>query len=74
LTPIQAEIVQIVGEFKGNIAAAARQLVKDRKTVAESYRAAMGKLGKSVVSRDKTQLLPRDKRGQESVSTDNRRS
>ena len=46
-----------------------RQLGRDRKTVAEIYKAAMAKLGKSVVrSKDKTRLLPRDKRGQEAVS------
>lgn len=69
LTPRQIEVVQIVGECKGNIAKAARQLGKDRKTVEEAYRAGMAKLGKTVYrSRDKTRLLPRDKRGQEAVS------
>ncbi len=69
LTARQAEVVQIVGECKGVIAVAARQLGRDRKTVAEIYKAAMAKLGKSVVrSKDKTRLLPRDKRGQEAVS------
>ena len=69
LTPRQVEVVQVVGECKGNVAAAARRLGRDRKTVEESYRAGMTKLGKTVYhSRDKTLLLARDRRGQETVS------
>ena len=69
LTPRQAEVIQIVGECKGSIAEAAKRLGRDRKTVEEAYRAGMAKLGKTVYrSRDKTRLLPRDKRGQEAVS------
>ena len=71
LTVRQTEVVQIVGECTGNIAKAARQLGRDRKTVEETYRAGLAKLGKTVYhSRDKTRLLPRDKRGQEAVSED----
>lgn len=71
LTVWQTEVVQIVGECKGNIAEAARQLGKNRKTIEEAYRAGMGKLGKTIYrSKDKTRLLPRDKRGQEAVSED----
>jgi DNA-binding CsgD family transcriptional regulator len=74
LTPRQTEVVQIVGECKGNVAAAARRLGRDRKTVAQNYTAAMAKLGKEVFrSRDKTRLLARDRRGQETVSVEDDR-
>lgn len=63
LPRIQAETVQIVGEYKGNIAEAARRLGKDRKTVEQSYTAAMGKLGKSA-TKHRTTSLPNDWRGQ----------
>jgi predicted DNA-binding protein (UPF0251 family) len=69
LTSNQAETVQIVGECKGNIAEAARRLGRNRKTVEETYRAAMTKLGKTVVrSKTRTHLFSRDRRGQEDVA------
>jgi DNA-binding NarL/FixJ family response regulator len=69
LTPRQTEVVQVVGECKGNIAGAARRLGRDRKTIDEAYRAAMEKLGKQVYQRrDKTRLLTRDKRSQEDIA------
>jgi hypothetical protein len=71
LTATETETIQIVGECKGNVAAAARRLGKDRKTVEESYRTGLGKLGKEAY-RYKTRLLPRDKRGQEVISDDSR--
>jgi hypothetical protein len=71
LTPRQTEVVQIVGECKGNLAEAARRLGRTYKTVEESYRAGLAKLGKTAVqSRDKTRLLARDRRGQIDVSED----
>ncbi len=74
LTPRQTEVIQIVGECKGNIAAAARRFGRDRKTIEEIYRAGMTKLGKTVYhSKDKTRLLARDRRGQETVSEDDDR-
>jgi len=78
LTPRQAEVVQIVGECNGNLAEAGRRLGRDRKTIQDAYKTAMGKLGKTVYrSRDRvgntTHLYGRDKRGQSDVSTDNRR-
>jgi predicted DNA-binding protein (UPF0251 family) len=74
LTTNQVEAIQIVGECKGNVSQAAKRLRKDRKTVDEQYRAGLKKLGKSVVrSRDKTRLLPRDRRGQENLSEDDDR-
>jgi hypothetical protein len=74
LTPWQAEVTQIVGECKGNIAQAAKRLGRDPSTIRESYKAAMTKLGKEVVrSRDKTRLFARDKRGNEMVSAEDDR-
>jgi hypothetical protein len=74
LTEIQAEVVQIVGECKGNVAEAARRRGRDRKTVDEEYKAALKKLGKSVVKAT-TQPLPKDRRGQENITDgDNRRN
>lgn len=67
LTAKQVETVQTVGECKGNIAEAARRLGKDRKTVAESYEAAMEKLGIQAV-KHQTKPLPLDRRGQENLS------
>jgi DNA-binding NarL/FixJ family response regulator len=51
LTPKQVEVVQIVGECKGNIAEAARKLGRDPKTIAECFKAATKKLGKEPVKR-----------------------
>lgn len=71
LTSKQAEIVQVVGECKGNLAEAARRLGKDRKTVEEGYRTAMAKLGKTAYwTKNKTRLLSRDNRGQVNLSAD----
>jgi hypothetical protein len=73
LTPRQTEVVQTVGECKGNIAKAAQQLGLHRKTVEEAYKAGLAKLGKvAVKSRDKTRLHPRDKRGQAAIDADER--
>lgn len=71
LTARQAEVIQIVGECKGNIAKAAEKLGRNRKTIDEAYRAGMAKLGKQVIrSKDKTRLFARDRRGQYDVSSD----
>ena len=67
LTGCQAETVQIVGECKGDIAAAARRLGKNRKTVEESYKVGLTKLGKAAV-KHKTHLFARDRRGQADVT------
>ena len=64
LTAKQLEAAQIVGECKGNFAEAARRLGKDRKTVKQSYDAAMKKLGKEAVATHQTRWYPRDRRGQ----------
>ena len=69
LTAKQTEAVQIVGECKGNIAEAARQLGRDPSTVRQHYQAGMGKLGKKAVKHGTTRL-PSDRRGQENVSSD----
>ena len=67
LTARQAEVIQIVGECKGNVAKAAERLGLHRKTVAEAYKAGLAKLGKTVV-KHATRLFPRDRRGQDDVS------
>lgn len=69
LTPKQTEVVQIVGECKGNLAEAARRLGIDRATVEEYYEAANKKLGKQAV-KHATRNLPTDKRGQDNLSSD----
>ena len=58
------------------MAAAARRLGKDRKTVEEAYRNGLDKLGKEAYwqnKKTKTRLLTRDRREQETVSTDSNR-
>lgn len=72
LTPRQAEVVHIVGECKGDLAAAGRQLGIDRKTVEQHYRAAMQKLGKATV-RHATQTIRSDRRGQADVTAEDDR-
>jgi hypothetical protein len=67
LTARQTEVVQVVGECKGNIAAAAKRLGRDRKTVDETYRAGLAKLGKIPVKHG-TKTLPHDRRGQVNLS------
>ena len=69
LTARQTEVIQIVGECRGNLAEAARRLGRDRKTVKEAYTAGLAKLGKNAVHIKKSdKLIPRDKRGQADVS------
>jgi hypothetical protein len=68
-TARQLEVIQTVADCRGNIAEAARRLGRDRKAIEESYKAGMEKAGKVVYhSKDKTQLLTRDRRGQENVA------
>jgi hypothetical protein len=67
LTGRQVEAVQVVGECKGDIAKAAKRLGLHRKTVAESYKAGLTKLGKVAVKHG-TRLFPRDRRGQEDIA------
>ncbi len=68
-TARQTEVIQIVGECKGNLAEAARRLGRNRKTIEETYRAGLARLGMVAVWHD-TKLLPRDRRGQAAVSAD----
>jgi hypothetical protein len=69
LTSRQTEVIQVVGECKGNLAAAAQRLGRDRKTIKEIYQAGMSKLGKDVTYRKKSdRLIARDRRGQVDVS------
>ena len=72
LTTLQTEAIQIVGEYKGNIAEAARRLNKDRKTIEEAYKSGLAKLGKVAVQRG-TRTFPRDRRGQVDLGQDDDR-
>ncbi len=80
MTRRQVEVVQIVGECKGNFAEAGRRLGVDRKTIKETYDAAMGKLRKAGLRqperkiKTKTTRLPEDNRGQVNVADDLRRA
>jgi hypothetical protein len=69
LTGKQLEACQIVGECKGNISKAAKQLGKDPKTVREHYEIGMAKLGKTAIKHE-TKSLPSDKRGQANIAND----
>jgi len=66
LTLRQTQVLAAVGECNGNLAAAARQLGVDRKTVAQHYEACLRKLGREAV-RHATRRLPTDRRGQLNV-------
>lgn len=79
LTPRQVEVVQIVGECKGNFAEVGRRLGRDRKTIQEAYEAAMDKMRQVGVkcperkSRTKTTRFPEDHRGQVSIAEEPKR-
>lgn len=72
LTAVQAETVHVVGEHRGNISAAAKQLGKDAATVRECYKTAMKKLGRTA-TKHKTQAMGHDQRGQPDIATDDDR-
>jgi predicted DNA-binding protein (UPF0251 family) len=67
LTAPQLEAVQIVGEHKGNFAAAARAMGKSRAAVKKLYDKALNKVGKKNLQKILTQGLPTDRRGQSLV-------
>ena len=66
LTARQTEIVQVVSDHKGDIAAAAGQLGISRQAVEKHYGKAMKKLGRAAAKlpRPATQRLSEDRRGQ----------
>lgn len=78
LTPRESEVMQIVNECKGNLAAAARRFGIDRSSLKECYDAGNRKLARMGVpipsSRPtpKTTRLPVDRRGQVRVAKDRR--
>jgi hypothetical protein len=61
--------VHLVGEHKGNIAAAARAAGKSPAAMRKLYIKATAKLGKKAV-KHATQRLPIDSRGQETIATE----
>jgi hypothetical protein len=64
LTAKEVEAMQLVGEHEGNITAAAKAAGRTRQAMSKSFRKALGKMGKKVMPRPKTQALPTDRRGQ----------
>jgi hypothetical protein len=69
LTPKQTEAMHLVGEHKGNIAAAARAAGKSRTAMDKLYKKATAKLGKKAIKHF-TQRLPQDNRGQETIAAE----
>jgi predicted DNA-binding protein (UPF0251 family) len=67
LTPEQTEAMQLVGEHKGDLSAAARAAGKSRQAMAKLYQKALRKLGVKASAKPKTQRLPHDRRGQAMV-------
>jgi hypothetical protein len=65
----QTEALQLVGEHKGNITAAAKQAGKSRVAMSKLYNKALCKLGEKApkAQKVKTQRLPHDRRGQVAV-------
>jgi hypothetical protein len=70
LTETQIEAVHLVGEHRGNIAAAANAAGKSRQAMGKLYKKAMQKLGKKAVEKVRTRPLPTDRRGQIDVADD----
>ena len=70
LTPTQVEALQLVGEHRGNKAAAARAVGISRTAMDKRYRKALVKAPAAAMKKPKTQNLPHDKRGQVTVSAD----
>jgi predicted DNA-binding protein (UPF0251 family) len=68
LTPQQTEALYLVGEHKGNIAAAARAAGISRTAMAKRYRKALVKAPEAKMGKIKTRGLPHDKRGQVDVA------
>jgi hypothetical protein len=67
LTAAQAQAMHIVGEHKGNIAAAAKAVGISRQAMDKRYKGAIKKLGRSATPKPKTQALPTDHRGQVNI-------
>ena len=67
LTPAQTEALQMVGEHKGNVAAAAKATGKSRTAMEKLYKKGLAKLGKRDAEKVKTRALPTDARGQQDV-------
>jgi predicted DNA-binding protein (UPF0251 family) len=70
VTPKQLDAMQLYGEHKGNIAAAAKAAGVSRAAMMKLIQKAQKKLGKQAVEKVKTTPLPEDHRGQ--VAVENR--
>lgn len=74
LTAKESEALQIIGDYKGNVSAAALQLRITRQALKKRYDKAHKKLGTMPMLKAKTKSLPTDKRGQANISeSDDRR-
>ena len=66
---VDREAAQLVGEHKGNVAAAATAAGKSRPAMQKLYDKALKKLGRSAIKQPgKTQSMPTDRRGQVDVA------
>lgn len=67
LTAKQLEASQLYGELKGDLTAVGKRMGISRQAAVKHYKTAMRKLGKAAMPKAKTQSLPKDERGQETV-------
>jgi hypothetical protein len=72
LTVGEAQAVHLVSEHKGNYSQAGAAAGKPRQLISKQYKNAMKKLGKSALPKPRTQRLPTDQRGQETVTDGDR--
>jgi len=68
LTEKELEALEIVAVHKGNVSAAARACGKSPTAMRKLYRKANTKLSRLPLPKPRTQALPRDERGQETVA------
>jgi hypothetical protein len=68
LTAGQTEALQLVGEHKGNVTAAALAAGKTRQAMKKLYDKALAKLGKRNADKIKTRALPVNARGQQDAA------
>ncbi len=71
ITSKQTEALQLVGEHKGNVTAAAKAAGISRTAMTNRYNKALAKLGKKAVKQIKTQALPTDHHGHSTIPDPN---